>query len=432
MNTRTSHIFRLAVLLTGMAVAMVSCGKTDKKNKDSQPVEQQAGLQKGQQAELQEEQLEEQQKASLEGMRYDIAFDIPNTPCMLIADTAHEVYDDILIHNIEIVSPINKVLWSDTGYYYIDDEYHTNIPGICKTISTTEGKPADYIFITLHENSFQNYDTWLLHYDGTSITRAEWLCADTILDVNNDGVLDVVGRDLIEAVCVDCDSCYYNPYMVYSLGKELVENDTLEKQLAELIYGSYIGNRMSYTAFQCLKYDIDIFTLWRVKHDFNAIHYRDCHSAEYARDIKDHGAYRRNVRFADCTAYVCDGLSMYDNDSPFVLLYNHADSLVDYIWLLTYYFADANEDSVYIYGQSFSFDTVHATMQVDIHLQYCLLSSDTTGAVYADSTDMTHYYHLDSTGIHYMHSDTATHFDNAALYKSFYYIFNPARQHLND
>jgi len=45
---------------------------------------------------------------------------------------------------------------------------------------------------------------------------------------------------------------------------------------------------------------------------------------------------------------------------------------------------------------------------------------------------MTHYYHLDSTGIHYMHSDTAIHFDNAALYKSFYYIFNPARQHLND
>ena len=413
MNSRAAQTYGLAMLFASiMALALPSCSKPDKSNKDSEQTE--------------------QQKTAPIMRKYDLAIEIPHTQCKLIADTALEAYDNILIHNIDIISSDNRVLWSDTNYYYIEDNYRTNIPGMCKTISSTGSDPVDYIFIKLLKNCFENYDTWLLHYDGINITQSAWVCADTILDVNHDGVLDVVGRDLIEAVCMDCDSFYYNPYMVYSLGKKLVENDTLEEQLAKLIYGSYIGNRKSYTVFKCPKYDIDVFTLWRLKHDFNGIHYRDCYSAEYARGIEDHGAYRRKVRFADCTAYICDGLAMYDNDSPFVLLYNNNDSLVDYIWLKVYYVEDANEDSVYTYDQSFTFDTTNATMQVEIRRLFSLLSNDTIWKLPTDSAYMTHYFHLDSTGIHYTHSDTALHFTNAALYEDFFTVFDPAKKHLND
>lgn len=348
---------------------------------------------------------------------------IPNTRLVLHSDTIHE-NDYIMLHNLWIESPDNRVLWVDSDYYYMPDkyrhlleEYVPELPGFCRTIQLSGSKQADYILLHLPPSLNDYRDHLLLHYKDFNITETLWVCLDTITCIQSDGVLDLIGRDGIEAYCIDCDSLYYNPFEVYTLGYDKpIRNAELEEALTELIYATYLGNKQQYVPLK--KYDaedIDIVTHWWVSKNFKAILYRNF---EYARQIEDRGRYLGKVDLPECTAYRFDGMGSFDNPSPFILLYSK-DSVfpdavpVDYIWLGAYYEMDEFVDL----RQQYSFDTENGDLYIDV-VQH----------VDVDSAHIVHRYHADGTGFHYLQSDTLIRFRDSSFYNALSCcVFDPTK-----
>ena len=48
-----------------------------------------------------------------------------------------------------------------------------------------------------------------------------------ICDIDNDGITEIIGQEYTDAVCTDCDSCYYSPVYVWKLQEKCTINETL-------------------------------------------------------------------------------------------------------------------------------------------------------------------------------------------------------------
>lgn len=65
-------------------------------------------------------------------------------------------------------------------------------------------------------------------------------------DIDNDGFIEVGGAEIIEAYCVDCDSAYYNPRIIYKL-KERIEFDQINSErLSKEVFGVYLGSSVRF------------------------------------------------------------------------------------------------------------------------------------------------------------------------------------------
>lgn len=366
---------------------------------------------------------------------------IPNTRLVLYADTLHE-NDKIMLHNLWIKSPDDRVLWRDSDYYYVADEdrylieeYVPELPGFCRTIQLSGSKQVDYILLRLLPSFNDWRDHLLLHYKDFNITETLWVSADAF--IQSDGVLNIIGRDGIEAYCSrDCDSGYYNPFEVYTLGHDKpVRNAELEKDLTELIYATYLGNTQQYVPLEIYDAeDIDILTHWWISKDFKAILYRN---SDFARQIEDRGRYLGKVDLPECTAYRFNGMASFDNPSPFILLYDKNavlpdDGPVDYLWLGAYYGEDmfAEPDSFVTFWQQYDFDTETGDLYIDVRQQIGIAANTGVTKPQDDSAHIIHRYHADGKGFHYLQSDTLVRFRDARHYNTICCTFNPAEPHM--
>jgi hypothetical protein len=65
-------------------------------------------------------------------------------------------------------------------------------------------------------------------------------------DIDNDGFIEVGGAEIIEAYCMNCDSAYYNPRVIYKL-KERIEFDQINSErLTKEVFGVYLGNSIRF------------------------------------------------------------------------------------------------------------------------------------------------------------------------------------------
>lgn len=83
-----------------------------------------------------------------------------------------------------------------------------------------------------------------------------------IKDIDDDGILEIIGQDIVEAACIQCDSSFYSPIHVYKLGIYCTEDYNLSKELTILEYGCYLGDKYKDTILpiKTIYYNGD--TLW--------------------------------------------------------------------------------------------------------------------------------------------------------------------------
>jgi len=63
-----------------------------------------------------------------------------------------------------------------------------------------------------------------------------------IKDIDNDGVIEIIGQEYMETVSLDSDSFTYSPIKVHKLGICCLRDKKLTKELTTLKYGCYLGD----------------------------------------------------------------------------------------------------------------------------------------------------------------------------------------------
>lgn len=83
-----------------------------------------------------------------------------------------------------------------------------------------------------------------------------------IKDIDDDGILEIIGQSIVDAACIQCDSSFYSPIHVYKLGRYCTEDNILSKELTILEYGCYLGDKCKDTILpiKTIYYNGD--TLW--------------------------------------------------------------------------------------------------------------------------------------------------------------------------
>ena len=143
---------------------------------------------------------------------------------VLLSDSIYEA-DEMFFTKMKVYQD-NNIIWSDTDVYL-----YTNTTS--KTIYVNDS--ISYI-ITKIFDPISARNTLILQFTMDICTYQILVYGDTILDIDNDGTIDIIGHEYTDAVCMDCDSCYYSPFEVYCLGNNLRYNDTLSQILTKLKY----------------------------------------------------------------------------------------------------------------------------------------------------------------------------------------------------
>lgn len=97
-----------------------------------------------------------------------------------------------------------------------------------------------YILITMVDPPF--VDKWfILRVHNKKVEKTGSAIKEVFNDIDNDGYYEIGGRELTDAVCLDCDSILYQPYKIFKLGNELEFDSILSKNLTIKLYGTYLG-----------------------------------------------------------------------------------------------------------------------------------------------------------------------------------------------
>ena len=166
----------------------------------------------------------------------------------IVVDTVLEE-GNVLYSNIKIYNS-DKLVYSDYGMYlYTSNEF--NFIQINDTIS--------YIILQIFDpiSAKNSLVLFLTNY----LTKNQFLVyGDTILDVDNDGILEIVGQEYSEAACLNCDSCYYSPFTVYKFDNTFSYSDTLSKILTLQKYNVFLDkNIVNDTILECHEIDYNAF-----------------------------------------------------------------------------------------------------------------------------------------------------------------------------
>ena len=86
-----------------------------------------------------------------------------------------------------------------------------------------------------------------------------------IQDIDQDGILEIIGQELSEVACLDCDSAEYatySPVLVHKLDEYCILDEALTKELTILKYGCYLGEQCIDTFLPTKPVIYNGITLW--------------------------------------------------------------------------------------------------------------------------------------------------------------------------
>ncbi|MDR0830247.1 MAG: hypothetical protein LBN95_09100 [Prevotellaceae bacterium] len=99
---------------------------------------------------------------------------------------------------------------------------------------------TNYIFLNMFDAPFEN--KWhIVEISNNHVKVYKNILQNIFKDINKDGFCEVGGRYATDAICLDCDSAFYSPYLIYSLKNELVFDSVLSIKLTEETYGFFLG-----------------------------------------------------------------------------------------------------------------------------------------------------------------------------------------------
>jgi len=59
--------------------------------------------------------------------------------------------------------------------------------------------------------------------------------------LDEDGIIEIGGYQLLEAYCYDCDSTYYETYLIYQLDNKLNLDSALSRELTIKRFSTFLG-----------------------------------------------------------------------------------------------------------------------------------------------------------------------------------------------
>lgn len=86
-----------------------------------------------------------------------------------------------------------------------------------------------------------------------------------IQDIDQDGILEIIGQEMSEVACIKCDSAAYvtySPILVQKLGTYCIFDEALSKELTTLEYGCYLGVQCIDTFIPAKPIIYNGITLW--------------------------------------------------------------------------------------------------------------------------------------------------------------------------
>ena len=83
-----------------------------------------------------------------------------------------------------------------------------------------------------------------------------------VRDIDDDCLIEIVGQEFLEAVCIQCDSDYYSPIHVYKLGIYCTYDENLSRELTTIKYGCYLGKECKDTILLANTIQYNNITLW--------------------------------------------------------------------------------------------------------------------------------------------------------------------------
>ncbi|NCC99671.1 MAG: hypothetical protein EOL95_08245 [Bacteroidia bacterium] len=98
-----------------------------------------------------------------------------------------------------------------------------------------------YIMLTTKDSPF--IDKWfVILVNNKKVIKMAYVIKEFFNDIDNDGYYEIGGRELTDAVCLDCDSVLYQPFMMYKLDNHFEFDSILSRKMTKKTYGVYLGN----------------------------------------------------------------------------------------------------------------------------------------------------------------------------------------------
>jgi len=146
------------------------------------------------------------------------------------ADSIYETKEHLLLQNIRLLNAMGNVLFEDSMY-----TYEATMPSVYRY-----GNDVVHVMLEVF-NPLSARTLRVVTINKDNYTGAGIRIGQVIADIDNDGIIEMVGQELTEAPpCYPCDSDYYQPFEVYKLAMTQVRDITMERTLTKQVYGCYL------------------------------------------------------------------------------------------------------------------------------------------------------------------------------------------------
>jgi len=141
---------------------------------------------------------------------------------------SEEFYDDA-IENINVYFK-GKLIYNDSNCFSIAKD----------DIKFIKYKNTNYILMMKYDMPVEN--KWLIfEIKNQKVKIHKDIVRYIFDDIDNDGIIEVGGSGITEAICLYCDSAFYNPQRIYKLGNTLTFDSINSRKLTEEIYENFLG-----------------------------------------------------------------------------------------------------------------------------------------------------------------------------------------------
>ena len=147
-----------------------------------------------------------------------------------------------LIHNITISFEDNIIFYDSTLYFYANDIKHLTYNDV------------NYFLLDILDPIAEN-TLFVIRYKKNEYISIDRLCGQYIIDIDNDSIVEIIGQEYTDAVCVDCDSCYYSPILVYKLMNKCTLDSIMSESFNIMKYGCFLGLVPKDTIIVCKNMD---------------------------------------------------------------------------------------------------------------------------------------------------------------------------------
>ena len=144
---------------------------------------------------------------------------------LLFADTISEEGFSYLM-NYTIVNKQGQIIYQDSDLVYTLDAVR----------EIAYGEHILHLLIRVFD-PISARDLQVLSFRNDFLINKVLLYGQCIIDMDNDGIIEIVGHEYTDAVCSCCDSCHYSPYEVYKLESIPTIDRMLSRKMDILRYG---------------------------------------------------------------------------------------------------------------------------------------------------------------------------------------------------